>query len=216
MIHRALGVPNGSAPLVVQNIAVNGPAPRRCPRGPGQSLRESAFLADPSAVPCRASRFERRSRQSPLGVRFGARQEARCQVHLPNGDGWLAGHKQQWQCGNGLASRLARQRPDGEVRDPIRLVPVSQPTKSRPAKLPLNAFQHSAGAGRYKFVVTQTQLVADTIHRVGYVVTAVPCQVLLQRVANQLIAGSPGSLGQAFGPCKNLVARLSEETLNAS
>ena len=73
------------------------------------------------------------------------------------------------------------------------------------ARLPLDSLQNIARRARSKFVCSDADLSANTIHRFRHVVGRVTRQVLFQSIAKKLAAGTSGALSQPFCPFKDVV-----------
>ena len=73
------------------------------------------------------------------------------------------------------------------------------------ARLPLDSLQNIARRARRKFVCSDADLSANTIHRLRHVVGGVTRQVLFQSIAKKLAAGTFGALSQPFCPFEDVV-----------
>jgi hypothetical protein len=82
---------------------------------------------------------------------------------------------------------------------------VGRPTRSHPARLPLDSLQNIARRARSEFVCADADLSANTIHGLRHVVGRVTRQILLQSIAKKLVAGTFGALSQPFGLFEDVV-----------
>ena len=96
-----------------------------------------------------------------------------------------------------VAARVCR-----EAASPRGLSAMPYP---RLARLPLDSLQNIARRARSKFVCSDADLSANTIHRLRHVVGGVTRQVLFQSIAKKLAAGTFGALSQPFCPFEDVV-----------
>jgi hypothetical protein len=129
----------------------------------------------------------------------------RCLAHPPIEGYWSAEHIRRWRGGFDLVRRLGQLLPVDASRTLIQLAPVSQPTRSRLARLPIDAFQNIARCALSELIDTDTDVNANAIHRFGHVVSRVARQVFLHGIAKKLAAGTFGTPGQPLRPFEDFV-----------
>ena len=184
---------NQSTTAGVAVPGATGRAPRRNRQVAAQVYCEAAFPRDRSARLCQGQRSARRWRRNPLVTPSNATKRVRCREHPPIEDCWLAEHIRLWQGGFDLAHLLGLRSPGDAIPAPIRLALAGQPTRSRLARLPLNAFQNIARGAGSEFVDCDADINANAIHCFRHVVACVTRQVLPQRIAKKLTAGALGA-----------------------
>ena len=185
----------------------SGLASRLPPPGAARVCRAAAFRRGPSAMPCRGQRSARRWRRNPLVTPSNAGKRARCRGHLPNEGHWSAGYIQQSRGGFDLAHRLGQRSPGDANLAPIRLARVSRPTRSRLARLPLDAFQNIARCPRGEFVCADADadFGANAIHCFGHVISCVARQVFFRCIAKKLAARTFGASSQPLHIFEDIV-----------
>ena len=180
-------------------------APRRYLPVAARVCREAASRRGLSAMPYPGLRSATRWRRNPLATPSNVRRGVRCLAHPPNEGCWSAEHTRQWRRGFDLVRRLGQLSQGGASRAPIQLAPAGRPTRSHPARLPLDSLQNIARRARSKFVCSDADLSANTIHRFRHVVGRVTRQVLFQSIAKNLAAGTFGALSQPFRSFEDVV-----------
>lgn len=189
-----IAVPNASAPALRRYRQV---AVRVC--------CAAAFLRGRSASLCQGQRSATRWRRNPLVALSNALRRARYRVHRPIEGYWSAERIRQWRGGFDLARRFGRQLPVDASQVLIRLVPVSRPTRSRLARLPIDAFQNIARCACSEFIDTGADVNANAIHRFRHIVGRVACQVFPDRIAKKLAARAFGAPSQPLRAFEDIV-----------
>lgn len=180
-------------------------APRRYRQVAARVCCAAACPRGRLARPYQGRRFATRWRRNLLATPSNARRRVRYPAQPPIEGYWSAEHIRRWRGSFGLVRRLGRRSPGDANQAPILLVPVNRPTRSRLAKLPLNAFQNIARCARSEFVDTGADVSAHAIHRFRHIVRRVARQVFLHRIAKKLAAGTFGAPGQPFRPFEHVV-----------
>ena len=181
------------------------PAPRRYHRVAARVCCVANCLRDPSTVLYRGLRSTTRWRRNSLAIRSNALKEVRFLAHPPSAGCWSAEHRRAWRGGFDSVHRLGQRSPDDSSEDLIPLAQAGRPTGLRPARLPLDAFQKFTRCARTEFIRSDAHFGANTIHFIGDVVSCVAVQILLQRIAEKLAAGTFGSSGQLLRPFEDVV-----------
>lgn len=180
-------------------------APRRYLPVAARVCREAASRRGLSAMPYPGLRSATRWRRNPLATPSNVRRGVRYLAHLPIEGCWSAEHTRQWRRGFDLARRLGQLLLGDASRGPIQLAPAGRPTRPLPAKLPLDSLKNIARRARRKFICSDADLDANTIHCLRHVVGRVTRQILLQSIAEKLAAGTFGALSQPFRPFEDVV-----------
>jgi len=181
------------------------PVPRRYRRVAALVCCVAICLRDRPTMSYRGLRSTIRWQRNPLATRSVALKDVRFLAHPPIGGCWSAEHGRAWRGGFDSGRRLGQRSPGVASQDPIPLAQADRPTRLRPARLPLDAFQKFARCARTEFVGSDAHVGANTIHFIGDVVSRVAGQVLLQRVAEKLAAGSFGPPSQLLRPLEDVV-----------
>jgi len=82
---------------------------------------------------------------------------------------------------------------------------VDRPTRLHPGRLPLDSLQNIARRARGEFICSDADLSANTIHCFRHVIGRMTRQILFQRIANKLAAGTFGASSQPFRPFEDVV-----------
>ena len=160
-----------------------------------------------SARPYLGRRSATRWRRNPSAILSNAQRRVRCLAHLPIEGCWLTEHKQRLRRDFDLARRLEQRSPVDASQDPIRLARVSRPTRSRLARLPLDAFQNIARCPRGEFVCADADadFGANAIHCLGHVISCVARQVFFRCIAKKLAARTFGASSQPLHIFEDIV-----------